>query len=171
MKPTTVATTPTVTTATASTSTQESMRVPDETPTTQPSPAAVQPSPAAAQPSPTHRSAPVAGSSAGWQTVSRSRPNRRDRSDGKPVPSQAPYPSPFPRPTPSRPAVRVAGGRSRSQSLGRALIQYEESIWGPPDRAGPSKSSLVLPYCNGTRGASSPSGLRSEFFSRYSHQY
>ena len=139
LKPTTVATTSTVTTAT--TSTQESMMVHDEAPTTQPSPAAVQPSPAAVQPSPAHRSAPTAGSSAGWQIVSRGRPNRRDRSDGKPVPSQAPYPSPFPRPTPSRPAVRVAGGRSRSQSLGRALIQYEESIWGPPDRAGPSKSS------------------------------
>ena len=104
----------------------------------QPTPAAVQPTPAAVQPTPTPSPSSAESRSGGWQTVTRGRPTRGGRTDGRLAP---PGQAPPPRPPTGRPAVCVAGGRSRSQSLGRTPSAVVESIWGPPDRAAPPKSS------------------------------
>ena len=139
LKPSTVKTTTstsTVTTATAST--QDSLMVvvgdDKETPPTRPS-SAVRPSPVVG-----HRPSPTTHSADGWQQV-RGRPARRGHTDRNLAPGQNPSPFPSPRPTTGRPAIRVAGGRSRSHSLVHPPIPTDESIWGPPDQAGPPKSS------------------------------
>ena len=136
---------PAVATATTSTSTQESMMVivPDEPVTTEPSPAAVQPTPAAVQPTPaavqptpaavqptpTPSPSSAESRSGGWQTVTRGRPTRGGRTDGRLAPGQPPPPRPptgrpavCVRGRPERqphPAVRIAMGKNRSQSVGR----------------------------------------------------
>ena len=155
LKPSTVKTTDSTSTVTTATvSTQDFMMEiagEDESPKTQPSSSDVPSSPVL-----NHKHAATTGRAAGWQVV-RGRPARpaRGRPDGtgKLAPGQIPPPPPSPRPTTGRPAVCVAGGRSRSQSLGRfssrtvesreskVASKIVESIWGPPDKAGPSKSS------------------------------
>ena len=155
LKPSAVKTTDSTSTVTTATvSTQDSMMEiagEDESPKTQPSSSDVPSSPVL-----NHKHAATTGRAAGWQVV-RGRPARpaRGRPDGtgKLAPGQIPPPPPSPRPTTGRPAVCVAGGRSRSQSLGRfssrtvesreskVASKIVESIWGPPDKAGPSKSS------------------------------